>query len=206
MRPLRRRGEYWLTPGTLTPQQQLDAVNDPGNWPSEQQVREQAYKEYREAYPLSRLPFVGPRRSQFDRMNAESPVFTRTRLQMRRAAGLLPVDGILPRSEGHEISEEREGALSRYHEHDTLPVEGSSSRYQEQGTMVPAEGGISLYEEQPSAPTDGVPPKNEGLKLARRRNKPGLFKRIWNRLSRKVDIQEALASGHGNEPRLDRHD
>ncbi|KAI9240507.1 MAG: hypothetical protein BYD32DRAFT_458790 [Podila humilis] len=199
-------GEYWLTPVTLTPQQQLDAVNDPGNWPSEQQVREQAYKEYREAYPLSRLPFVGPRRSHFDRMNPESPVFARTRLQMRRAAGLLPIDGILSRSEGHEVSEEREGAFSRYQEHDTLPMEGSS-RYQEQGTMVLTKGGISRYEKQSCAvPTDGVPPCNERLELAHRRNKPGFFKRIWNRLSRKVDIQEALASGPGDGPRLDRRD
>lgn len=199
---LRRPGEHWLTSSTLTPQQQLDAINDPGNWPTEQQVREQAYKDHREAYPLSRLPFVGLSRSRFNRMNADSPVFARTRLQMRQAAGLLPVDGILSRSEERGASEEGAGALSRYHEHDTLPVDGPFSRFQEQGSIIRTEGGISRYEGQPSVlPTNGVPSCSEGPKLARRRNRPGFFKRIWNRLSRKVDIQEALASGPGDGPR-----
>ncbi|KAF9320413.1 hypothetical protein BG003_006206 [Podila horticola] len=211
MRLLRRPGVYWLTPGRLTPQQQLDAVTDPGNWPSEQQVREQAYREYRKVYPLSRLPFVGPSRSHFERMNADSPVFTRTRLRMRRAAGLLPVDGILQCSDEHGISWESQGALTRYYDPGTLTVEdsfpryhdqrilpggGSFSRDQGQGEIVPAEGSIPRYEEDPSVePCESAPPCNGASRLARRKNKPGFFKRIWSRLSRKVDIQEAPASG-----------
>ncbi|KAG0025314.1 hypothetical protein BGZ82_010090 [Podila clonocystis] len=195
MRLLHRPGEYWLTPCRLTPQQQLDAVNDPGNWPSEQQVRQQAYKEYREAYPLSRLPLVGPSRSHFDRMNADSPVFARTRLQMRRAAGLLPVDGILARNDERGMSGESEGALSRYRKDETLPVEDSYSRFQEQWAMVPSEGGISRYEEQPRAMPSEIVPPCDASRPARPRNRPGFLKRIWSRLSRKVDIQDALASG-----------
>ncbi|KAG0344983.1 hypothetical protein BG005_001539 [Podila minutissima] len=205
MRLLRRPSEYWLTPARLTPQQQLDAFNDPGNWPSEQQVREQAYKEYREAYPLSRLPFMGPSRPHFDRMNTDSPVLARTRLRMRRAAALLPVEGILARSDEHGISGEGEGALSRYRDDQTLPVEDSFSRYQRQEAIVPAEGGISCYEEQPGAvPAENGPSHGGGPRLARRRNKPDFFKRIWNRLSRKVDVQEAVASGPEDAPTLHR--
>ncbi|KAG0078718.1 hypothetical protein BGZ93_002436 [Podila epicladia] len=205
MRLLRRPSEYWLAPGRLTPQQQLDAFNDPGNWPSDQQVREQAYKEYREAYPLSRLPFIGPSRSHFDRLSTDSPVLARTRLRMRRAAALLPVDGILAPCDEHGISGESEGALSRYRDDRTLPVEDSFSRYQRQEVIVLADGGISRYEEQSRVvPAENGPSHGGGPRLARRKNKPSFFKRIWNRVSRKVDVQEAIPSRPEDAPALHR--
>ncbi|KAG0324429.1 hypothetical protein BG004_003473 [Podila humilis] len=91
MQPQRRNSEFWSSSGALlTPQQHLEAARDPGNWPPLDQVREQAYREYNQANPLSRLPFVGPKRDDFYRMKPTNPVLTRTRLQMRRAAGILP--------------------------------------------------------------------------------------------------------------------